>query len=123
MTVRAWILLPHVLISLVSWIQLILSMNRFRGVLRFSRADVWALILFLHGGLVRWVAALSLTNGTLRFQLLSALVGTLLSWISFVVVFNTGFILPSYQQIWALGMSLLITALWEVNNRLVLQIA
>lgn len=120
MSIRAWILLPQMLISIVSWIQLILSMNRFRGVFLFSRVDVWALLLFLHGGLVRWVAALSLTNGTIRFQILSALVGALLSWISFVVVFNSGFILPSYQQLWALVMSLLITALWEVSNRLAL---
>lgn len=123
MTVKAWILLPQMLISMVSWIQLILSMNRYRGMLRFSRADVWALLLFLHGGLVRWVAALSLTNGTLRFQILSALVGALLSWISFVVVFNAGFILPSHQQLWALVMSLVITTLWEVSNRLALQLA
>lgn len=121
MTVRAWILLPQMLISVVSWIQLILSINRFRGMFRFSRVDIWALLLFLHGGLVRWVAAQSLTNGTLRFQILSALVGALLSWISFVVVFNAGFILPSYQQFWALVMSLLITSLWEVSNRLAIQ--
>lgn len=111
------------MISMVSWIQLILSMNRYHGILRFSRADVWALLLFLHGGLVRWIAALSLTSGTLRFQILSALVGAILSWISFVVVFNAGFILPSHQQLWALVMSLLITALWEISNRLSLQLA
>jgi hypothetical protein len=96
-------------------------MNRYRSVLRFSRADVWALLLFLHGGLVRWVAALSLKGGSLSFQILSALVGALMSWIAFVVVFNTGFVLPSYQQLWALVMSLLITALWEVSNRLAIQ--
>ena len=123
MTVRALILLPQMMISIVSWIQLILSMNRYRGLLHFSRPDVWALLLFLHGGLVRWVAAIALTNGTLRFQIFSALVGAILSWISFVVVFNAGFILPSYQQIWALVMSLVITALWEVSNRLTLQLA
>ena len=93
-----------------------------RGILRFSRADVWALLLFLHGGLVRWVAALSLANGTLRFQIISALVGAILSWISFVIVFNTGFVLPSHQQLLALIMSLVITTLWEVSNHLAIKL-
>ena len=115
---QAWILLPQMLISLLSWIQLILSMNRYRGVTRFSRVDAWALLIFLHGGLVRWVAVLTLLDGTFRFQILSALIGALLAWISFVVVFNTGFVLPSRQQLWALFMSLLITVLWESSHRL-----
>lgn len=120
MSAQALILLPQLFISIVSWIQLILSMNRFRGVLHFSRADAWALLLILHSGLVRWIATLSITNYTLSFQIVSALVGSLLAWISFVVIFNSGFILPSYQQLWALVMSLIITTLWEVTNRLAL---
>lgn len=121
-TGMSWILLPQMLISLLSWIQLILSMNRYRGVKRFSRGDAWALLIFLHGGLVRWVAVLALAKGTVRFQILSALVGSLLAWIAFVVVFNGGFVLPSHQQLWALVMSLVITVLWEVSNRLALEL-
>lgn len=118
---RALILLPHMGISVVSWIQLLLSMNRYRGVRHFSRADLWALLLFLHGGLVRWVSAMSMATENPRFQILSAAVGTTLGWVSFVVIFNAGFVFPSRQQWLAFVMSLIITTLWEVSNRLVIE--
>ena len=51
------ILLPQLGISVFLWIQLILPMNRYRGLCRFTRHDMWALLLFLHGGFVRWIAA------------------------------------------------------------------
>ena len=116
-----WILLPQFLISVLSWIQLILSMNRFRGVCMFTRTDVWALVVFLHSGFVRWIAALAVRGSTLRVQIFAAFVGTVLSWISFVIVFNEGFLLPSRQQWWALMMSVFVTSLWEVNSRLVIE--
>ena len=119
--VAYWILLPQFLISVVSWIQLILSMNRYRGMCMFTRTDLWALIVFLHSGFVRWIAALAIRGSTLRFQIFAAFIGPLLSWISFVIVFNEGFLIPSRQQWWALAMSVLVTSLWEINNRLVIQ--
>ena len=119
--ISLWILLPQFLISIVSWIQLILSMNRYRGVCKFTRTDVWALVVFLHSGFVRWIATLAVKGASLRFQILTAFVGALLMWISFVIVFNEGFLIPSRQQWWALGMSVVVTSLWEVNNRLLVQ--
>lgn len=116
-----YILIPQFSIGIVSWIQLILSMNRFRGVCQFTRTDVWALVVFLHSGFVRWIAALAIRGSSLAFQVFVAFVGTVLSWISFVIVFNEGFLIPSRQQWWALGMSVVVTSLWEVNNRLVIE--
>lgn len=120
--VTYWIILPQFLISVVSWLQLILSMNRFRGVCMFTRTDLWALVIFLHSGFVRWIAALAVQGATLRFQIFAAFIGATLSWISFVIVFNEGFLLPSRQQWWALLMTAVVTSLWEINNRLVIQI-
>ena len=37
-------------------------------------------------------------------------------------VFNEGFSAPSRQQWWALAMSAVVTSLWEINNRLVIQL-
>ncbi len=113
------VLLPQIGISIVSWLQLVFSMNRYRGVLAFTVTDMWALLLFLHGGFVRWIAALSVRTMNLEFQLMVSLIGAALGWASFVVVFNGGFVLPTRQQSVALLMSLIITALWEVNNRLI----
>ena len=113
------ILIPQMLISLISWIQLILSMNRYRGVCMFKRTDLWGLLLFIHGGFVRWIATLAIRVSSLPFQVFTAMVGATMSWTSFVIVFNEGFRLPSRQQIWALIMSLIVTSLWEVNNRMI----
>lgn len=113
------VLLPQFGISLVSWLQILFSINRFQGVRRFARSDLWALLLYMHAGMVRWVAALSLKTATLGFQILTAFVGATMAWASFVVLFNGGFYLPSSQQWLALSMSLLVTLLWEVNARVV----
>lgn len=112
------LLIPQFLISLVSWLQLILSINRFRGFYQFSRNDIWSLLVFLHAAFVRWIAALAVVGSSVRFQIFAAYVSAVLGWISFVVVFNEGFLLPSRQQVIALAMSLVITTLWEVNNRI-----
>lgn len=116
-----WILVPQMLISLASWAQLVLSMNRFR-VDNFPRSDLWALVILLHSGFVRWVAALAVQTSTLAFQMLVAFVAAALGWTSFVIIFNEGFLLPTRQQTAALGMSLLVTTMWEVNNRVVVNL-
>ena len=112
------LLIPQFLISLVSWLQLILSINRFRGFYQFSRNDIWSLLVFLHAAFVRWIAALAVVGSSVRFQIFAAYVSAVLGWTSFVVIFNEGFLLPSRQQVIALAMSLVITTLWEVNNRI-----
>ena len=112
------LLIPQFLISLVSWLQLILSINRFRGFYQVSRNDIWSLLVFLHAAFVRWIAALAVVGSSVRFQIFAAYVSAVLGWISFVVVFNEGFLLPSRQQVIALAMSLVITTLWEINNRI-----
>ena len=118
MSARYWILLPQMVISLASWAQLVLSMNRFR-TRELPLSDVWALLLFLHGGFVRWIAALAVQTSSLGFQMTVAYVAAALGWTSFVIIFNEGFLLPTRQQMAALGMSLLVTTMWEVNNRVV----
>ena len=114
-----WILLPQFGISMVSWTQLILAMNQYHGVCRFSPVDLWSLLLFCLASVVRWTASLAIRTSSLEFQLLLAFLATALGWVGFVVVFNKDFVLPTVQQSWALGMSLAVTTLWEVNNRLV----
>lgn len=116
------ILVPQLFISIVSWLQLIFSINRYRGPLHFSRLDLWGLIIFLHAAFVRWITALSTHNGPFLFQTLMATIGATLSWISFVVVFNQSFHIPTRQQWTALALSILITFLWEFHNRLMIDL-
>lgn len=116
------ILAPQVGISLVSWLQLVFSMNRYHGVTRFERIDLWALLLLMHGAFVRWMAALALVASSLPLQVAMALVASAISWAGFVLVFNAGLHLPSRQQWLALAMSVAVTLLWEVHNHLLLEV-
>ena len=122
MSARVWILLPQVGIGTVTWVQLMLSMNRFRGCSHFRATDLWSFLLMLHGGFLRWIAALAIRSSPLAFQVVTAFVAATLSWSAFVVLFNESFRLPSRQQWIALVMSLLVTVLWEVNNRMVVDL-
>ena len=113
------VIAPQVAISVVSWLYLVLSMNRYRGVFNFRRVDLWSFLIYVHAGFIRWVAALALYKKDVAMQIVSSLLGSTLAWVSFVIVFNDAFLVPSYQQWVALVMSLVVTALWEVQNRLV----
>lgn len=115
------LLAPQFAISLLSWVQLTLSLNRYEGVRALTVQDMWALLVFAEAGLVRWVAVLSMRSASFAFQIVVGIVGATLGWTSFVIVFNRGFVLPTRQQVVALGMSVVITVLWEVNNRLYLE--
>ena len=121
-TAAYWILFPQMGISVLSWSQLILSMNRYRGIISFRVIDLWSLLLFLLASIVRWTAALAIRTSSLEFQVLLAFLATSLGWTGFIIVFNKDFVLPTVQQCWALFMSLLVTVFWEVNNRLVVDL-
>jgi len=113
-------LLPQVAISAVTWAQLVLSMNHVRDR-RVARADVWACLVSLHAGVVRWVAAMSTRSSPFGVQLVFAGAGATLGWTCFVIIFNRGFVLASRQQLFALVMSLLVTVFWETHNRILFE--
>lgn len=116
------VFLPHVTISVVSWLQLLFSMNRYRGMLHFSSVDLWSLLLFLHSGVVRWVSALAAKTSSFSFQIWSASVATVITWTAFVIVFNGGFVIPTRQQWMSMVFSLVVAGMWEVSYRLVLEL-
>lgn len=112
------LLLPQLGISLTSWAQMVLSMNRYKGCCRFRLSDLWGLVLLVHAGFVRWIATLATRSDTLLFQISASVIAAILGWVSFVVIFNGDFLLPTRQQTLSLVMSLVVTMLWEINNRI-----
>lgn len=113
------ILLPQYLISLTTWLQIVLSMNRFRGMGAFSYTDLWALLLLLLSAHMRWIATVALQVAGLETQVASSTLGSILSWAAFVIVFNSNFSAPSAQQWFALFMSVFVILGWEVQNRMI----
>lgn len=116
------LLLPQLAIGLVSWAQIIFVQNRFKGCCVFQYTDLWGLLLLIHGSFVRWIAALATYSRSLTFQLTAACVGATLGWTSFVVIYNQDFLLPTKQQTWSLLMSLVVTVLWELHNRVLVRL-
>ena len=111
------LLLPQLAISLTSWAQIVLSINQYKGCCKFRYTDLWGLLLLTHGSFVRWIATVA-TRTSASFQFIAAIVGATIGWTSFVVIFNGDFVLPTRQQTWSLAMSLIVTMLWEMNNRI-----
>jgi hypothetical protein len=116
---KYYLLLPQISIVFISWIQLIFSLNRFRGFLKFTSPELSAFYLFIISGASKWVAALSIRTSSFAFQLSSSLVGTALYGAAFVILYNNEFSLPTRQQNIGLLLSLVTSSLWEIQHRMV----
>lgn len=112
------LVLPQILIVFISWIQLVFSLNRFKGILKFTSAEMSSFYLFIISGACKWVSALSLNN-SFAIQMFSSLIGTALYGAGFVILYNNEFTTPSQQQFIGLFLSLITATLWEIQNRLV----
>ncbi len=117
------LILPQILIVFISWIQLIFSLNRFKGILKFSSAELSSFYLFIISGACKWVAALSIKQNSFLFQLISSSVGTCLYGAGFVILYNDKFDVPSRQQSIGLFLGLVTSTLWEIQNRLVYKLS
>ena len=115
------LLLVQTGIGAVSWLQLVLSMNRFRGCAHFHRADLWALIIMMHASLLRWIGVMSTRTMSFTFQVIASNIAAMLTWCAFIVVFNNGFRPPTRQQAWVFVLSLAITSLWGISDRLLVE--
>ena len=117
----AWIFASHVCISVVSWWQLIFSMNRYRGAANFRPLELWALFLFGVRACIYWVASVAADTGPFSLQLVASGLATFLSWEAFVIVYNQRWGLPSWQQLLAVVLSTIIAGTWELITLLTTQ--
>lgn len=113
-----WIVLPHVAIALVNWGNIILSLNKFRGLRAFTAPEYLALFILMVSALVGGVTSLATRTSQFYFQLSAAFVRALMTWAAFVLVFNGSLTPPTLQQSQALVLALVSTGLWEVINRM-----
>jgi len=111
----------QVAISFVAWSSTILSLNRFRGCLRFSLAERVAILVYGASAITRSFAAVATQSTSAVMQITFAFLGSALGWTGFFIVFNDTLQLPSRQQVQAVLLSLVATGLWEVQHRVVVQ--
>jgi hypothetical protein len=118
------VLFPQLAIGAVSWLQVITSLNLFFGVDKLLWTDVLSLLVTLNASIVRWVCSLTLLTDRFVLQIVSSLISSSLSWSVFVIIFNRGLSKdPTRQQWLSLLASLCLNLLWEVNNRMIVNIA
>jgi len=113
-----WIVLPHAAIAFVNWGNIILSLNRFRGLRAFSGPEFLALGILMVSAVVGSVTSLATRTSDFYFQVAAAVVRSLMTWAAFVFVFNGSLTPPTVQQGQALVLALVSTGLWEVINRM-----
>ena len=109
-------------IAAFGWAQTILSLNRYRGVRFVTPAEWYALVVNLASGAVRVVASMAAASSTFALQLTAAIVGSLLSWTAFIIIYTDAVRLPSCPQAPSVGLGLVPTALWELNGRVVVRL-
>ena len=116
------LLLPHLAIQFISWIQVVLSLNRFSGIARFTRAEVFGLIVYICTAFVRWTASLATTNASFVFQVTAAVIGGLMSFTAFIIIYNDRIDLPTRQQRNSILLVVVITTLWETVSRMMMSV-
>jgi hypothetical protein len=115
---RVVLLFPHLAIQVISWLQVVLSLNRFRGFFLLTTPELVGLGMYTTSAVIRWAASLAARNAAFYFQLSLALVSAMLGWGAFVIIYNDRIELPTRQQMSSIGLVVLVTVLWEVVTRL-----
>lgn len=113
------IILPGVagvsfMISLLSWLQSILSMNLFKK--NISRVRLLAILFYLLSGLSYLSSAIAIMNEDTLFQFICSVFGSIFSWIAFTVIFRGNLNVPTQQQLFSLVQILALTMLWELRT-------
>lgn len=110
--------LPQFGISLVGWAQTIFSLNRYRGLGAFTRPELYALFLYMVGAFTRVTAGASTIGDNFALQMTSAILGSLLSYSAFLLIYNNAVELPSRQQVQSSVLVVTLTVLWEIHGKI-----
>lgn len=113
----------HVVIKVVGWVQTIFSLNRYRGLLHFTVPERFALALCVTAGFTRVIASLATSEESFVLQMWAAGVSSMLVWASFIILYNDSISLPSRQQTQSIGLGLVTTGLWELNSGIIVLLA
>lgn len=109
-------------IAIVSWLQVLLSMNLFNISLLtaiYSRVRSSALLLYLAAGMCYYASALAIMENQPLIQFSASLIASFFSWAGFVAIFSGTYALPTKQQFGSLAQILLLSALWEARAYIV----
>ena len=113
-------LLPVFAIAISTWFSRIFVLDRFIGLCKFNKVELYGLFLSLLGGIGGWIATLSTKHSdAIALQIVSSVYRSFINWLTLVLIINEQFTV-SKQQLYSLVFSLFITVMWEIQNRLIL---
>lgn len=103
------------LISFMTWLRTMLSMNMLSRKKRsLTRISAW--FLYMIAGLCFLSSSLAVMQKNWVMQFLSSIVGSIISWLAFIVIFEGYYRLPTRQQLGALLQILILSLLWELRT-------
>ena len=112
-------LAPALVIAGSNWAYRMLIVERYRGWNRLTRIQIFALGTFLCGGFGRWIGEICIRRHLTALQFVSALYASSCNWIGFLCIVNDR-VTVSRQQVISYMFLIFITALWEIQHRIVL---
>tara|TARA_B110000046_G_C13020337_1_gene410813 strand:+ start:1039 stop:1413 length:375 start_codon:yes stop_codon:yes gene_type:complete len=107
-------------IGLLNWGRVLFILNRYRGWNRFSKPEMLALLLFVFGGFSAWIGEMSiLSDSLLALQVVASLFRATLNWFGMLLIVNER-LYVTRQQFGSLCFIAIISFLWELTHRIVL---
>lgn len=102
----------------ITWFRHLLSMNLFHKEER-NLTRTCALLLYLLASACFFASSIAVMQKNFVIQFLSSLVGSIIGWKGFVVIFEGVYKFPTKQQLAALFQILVLSGLWELRTFLV----
>lgn len=104
-----------VVIAITTWVRNMLSMNMFANS-NANKARRSALILYFLSGACFLASSFAVMSNDSVTQFTSSLIGSVIGWQGFVVIFEGTYGVPSRQQLAALVQILILSGLWEIRT-------
>ena len=104
------------LISCLSWLQTMLSMNLLK---KRTNARTVSLLLYIMASVCFFASSLAVMQKIWALQFICSLGGSVIGWLAFITIFKGEFSHPSRQQLGALAQILALSFLWESRTFIV----
>tara|TARA_Y100000748_G_C15441558_1_gene467380 strand:- start:568 stop:966 length:399 start_codon:yes stop_codon:yes gene_type:complete len=113
-------LLPSFSIAFLNWCFNIFLLDKYRGILKFKKSEIYALFVSMLGGFASWITTMSIKEeNMMTLQVTSSVFRAFTSWLVLVIIVNEDITL-SRQQFISFLFRLLMTILLEIQQRLVI---
>lgn len=113
-------LLPSFSIAFLNWCFNIFLLDKYRGILKFKKIELYALFVSMLGGFSGWITTMAIKEeNMMTLQVTSSVFRAFTSWLVLVIIVNEDITL-SKQQFISFLFRLMMTVLLEIQQRLVI---